>query len=491
MGKNIKKINYQASDYSLFQEKLYQQLTELKSILAKPNFGKEIPQLGAELEMYLVDDAGQVSLSNQSLLADLADDQFQPELNQYNLELNLKPVPQQGKPFTKLRNEILEKTGYLEHIANQHKVNIMPVGILPTLRIEHLNKQYMTDLPRYHALANKLYQDRGEAFQININGEEPISIGVNDICAEGANTSFQVHLMVPPEKFVAVFNAAQLTLPLVTAISANSSVFLGKRVWDETRIALFKQSLDIRLRDNMKWQQPTRVNFGFGWLRHSVWDLFAEAVALYPPLLPEITDDHDRQGLPALNELNLHMGTIWPWNRPVFSNAGNGHIRLEFRAIPAGPTSFDMVANAALAIGLAIGMSESIDEYLAVMPFRFAEYNFYRAAQHGLEAKILWPHNNPYKPEEVSLHSVLSQLIPIAKKGLLSIGVDSNEACEFINIIQARLSAKITGAIWQKNTLIAYEKTLDKDQACKAMVQKYISLCRTCTPVSQWEQPWR
>jgi hypothetical protein len=40
-------------------------------------------------------------------------------------------------------------------------------------------------------------------------------------------------------------------------------------------------------------------------------------------------------------------------NRAVFEPKDGGHLRIEFRAMPAGPTSVDMMANAALAIGLA------------------------------------------------------------------------------------------------------------------------------------------
>ncbi|MEW6982837.1 hypothetical protein AAD001_09325 [Colwelliaceae bacterium 6471] len=490
MGKNISKLKYTENDYILFQQKIYQQLEQLKEIIALPNFGDEPMKIGAELEMYLVDDNGEVSLSNQLLLDALKDEQFQPELNQYNLELNLSAFDQNGTPFTHLRNEILLKTTYLERVASQHNINVVPVGILPTLRKEHLNSQYMSDIARYHCLSKKLHQQRGENFKVNINGEEPVSVDFSDISAEGANTSFQVHLMVKPQRFKDIFNAAQITAPLVAAISANSGIFLGNRVWDETRITLFKQSLDIRLRDNMQWQEPTRVNFGHGWLRNGPWELFAEAVALYPPIIPEVFNENDSHKIPALDELSLHVGTIWPWHRPVFCNHGNGHIRIEFRAIPAGPTSLDMVANAAFAIGLAVGISENIDELIAKVPFRFAEYNFYRAAQHGLDAKILWPLKNKHHPKEAKIGEVIAALLPAAKAGLLSLGVETNEADYFLGIIEQRLNEGVTGAIWQKRTLKTLEQYTDKNTACQQLVQHYIKQSRSCQPVATWERSW-
>ncbi len=490
MGKDIEKQVFCQTDFVNFEHKLTEQLAGLKQVIKTPSFGQGTLKIGAELEMYLVDDNAQVSLSNQQLLSDLNDPQFQPELNQYNIELNLSAYKQKGTPFSLLRNEILEKTKRLETVAKARNINIVPIGILPTLEKKHLNINYMTDIPRYHCLARYLYQQRGESFKININGEEPLSVNFDDICAEGANTSFQVHMMTPLADFANTFNAAQLTLPLVTALGANSGIFLGQKLWDETRVALFKQSLDIRLRDTAQWQQPTRVNFGHGWVRKGPWELFAEAVALYQPILPEVSNKETSNSLPSCDELNLHMGTIWPWHRPVYDNTGNGHIRIEFRAIPAGPTSLDMVANAAFAIGLAAGLKNNIDDYLAVMPFRFAEYNFYRAAQSGLNSKILWPLHNQTKPTEVSIVKVIEQMLPIARQGLISLMIDNAEIDKFLNIIEHRLSNKITGATWQKQTLSSLEQTMDKQSACRELVKMYINHCRTCQPVSTWNQIW-
>ncbi|WDE05113.1 hypothetical protein SG34_028085 [Thalassomonas viridans] len=493
MGRNIDQKEYSQLDYDIFQQALYRQLAELKEILLQPSFGDGQLSLGAELEMYLVDDDAQVSLTNQLLLKELDDAQFQHELNQYNLELNLSSVPRQGKPFSALRREILSKTGHLEQVARGHGINIVPVGILPTLRAEHLNTAYMTDVPRYHCLSRHLYQQRGENFRVNINGEEPVSVNFADICSEGANTSFQVHLMTPKDSFVRVFNAAQLTSPLVTAIAGNSGIFLGKRLWDETRIALFKQSIDIRLTDAFQWQQPSRVNFGHGWVRSSPWELFAEAVSLYPVVLPYIGEEVREGKVPELAELSMHMGTIWPWHRPVFSNHGNGHVRIEFRAIPAGPTSLDMLANAAFAIGLAcgLGLNGEIDDLIAFIPFRFAEYNFYRAAQHGLDARILWPLDNKYHPEEVAIVEVIRHMLPLAEKGLSALGIEADEISFFINIIRQRLQEKVTGAVWQKNSLRVLERDFDKDQACRKLVQLYIEHSRSCRPVATWERIWQ
>lgn len=487
MGTAVAQWSFTEKDHQNFQQHLYQQLDTLKAIIQRPNFGKEPLKIGAELEMYLTDSNGNVSFSNQLLLDELNDEQFQPELNKYNLELNLSAYLHSEQPFKQLHNEITHKCQKLNKVCESNNINAVAIGILPTLEKQHLNMEHMTNIARYHNLANHLYKQRGKAFDVNIKGDEQLSISFDDICAEGANTSFQVHLMIPPERFTQVFNAAQLTSPLVTAIGANSPIFLGKKLWHETRIALFKQSLDIRLRNNVNWQEPTRVNFGFGWLRQSPWELFAEAVALYPIILPAVTHSENSNGLPSLNELSLHMGTIWPWHRPVYCNKGNGHIRLEFRAIPAGPTPIDMVANAAFAIGLANGVADDIDELMNKVPFRFAEYNFYRAAQHGLDAKILWPLADANQPAEVAITDVIEKMLPIAEKGLLALGISQQETSKYLTVIAQRLTNKQNGANWQRTRLNKL-KQQNEATAYQQLVQQYLANSLHDIPVSLWEQ---
>lgn len=491
MGTEIEQTTFSENDYSEFSRRLNVQLAKLKKVLDSPTFGQDSLKLGAELEMYLVDQNGQVSAKNKQLLQALDDEQYQPELNQYNIELNLSPVSLNDQPFTTLLNEIKSKTAVLEEIAQQQQVNIVPIGILPTLTKRDLDADNMTETKRYRCLAEQLYQARGEDFKININGEQSLITDLEDICAEGANTSFQVHLMVPKLKLKNIFNAAMLSSPLVIATCANSPIFLGKSLWDETRIALFKQSLDVRLENDTQWQQPTRVNFGHGWIRESIWEYFAEAVALYPPLLPSLSAVHSEANeIPKLEELLLHVGTIWPWHRPVYCASGNGHVRIEFRALPAGPTSVDMVANAAFAIGLAVGMGEETQELIPRLPFKYAEYNFYRAAQHGLSANILWPSLDSGSLVEQPINQVIQQHIKTARDGLSMLNVPQSEIDQFISIIEHRIATNTTGASWQKNTLAYLRASNSNEAACQKLLSLYLKNTRTCEPVSTWSKPW-
>jgi len=492
MGRAIEDREYQADDYDKFNHRIHDQLDTLKLILNKDDFGHEPRMIGAELECYLIKSDGDVSPINLQLLEKLKDDQFQSELNQFNLELNLSPQLAKGQPFSAIRNEMLGKFNYLWETASTLDTHPLAIGILPTLKQHHLTRQYMTDEARYRVLCRELFKLRGEPFHIDIAGEDPIKFNTSEVCVEGANTSFQVHLMVDKDKFASTFNAAQLTLPMALAISANSSVFMGNTLWDETRVSLFKQSIDNRIRDTSPWRVPARVTYGHGWVRKSAWELFSESVNLYQPLFPQLFEEESSaQDLPELAELNLHMGSIWPWNRAVYCNKGKGHLRIEFRALPSGPTALDLAANAAFTIGMAVGLEAKMDEYMARIPFRFSEYNFYSAAKNGLDATILWPQKYQHKPVEVPIKNIIDEMLQVAYDGLSQLGVDEQERVKYLNIVKRRLKLGITAARWQKMTYRHLQQTMNKDRACAEMLNIYLENQMSGNPVSEWSQCWR
>lgn len=492
MGREIELTTFTEQDYNHYTERLYDCLNALKQTINREGFGQGPVTLGAEFETYIVNRSGTVAPINQQLLAELKDDQFQHELNKFNLEYNLSPVAAKGNPFSKMEQEADQALLKAIATAEPHNATIVPIGILPTLQFKNLQAEYMTDVGRYHMLFKGLQKLRGESFKVNINGINPIKLECDHVTLEGANTSFQVHLRVEPEKFADSYNATQLMTPLVLALSANSPTLLGHRLWQETRIALFKQATDSRRRGDVQWREPARVSFGHGWVRQNAWELFAETVALYPSIIPVISDQDPLLALkndfpPDLDELNLHMGTTWPWNRAVYASSDGGHLRIEMRSIPSGPTTFDMMTNAALFIGLTVALRRHINDVLPSMPFRFAEYNFYRAAQDGLDAKILWPVKGQYHPIEKPINDVILSLLPLMEEGLSELGVDMDEIKKHRENVENRLKLGITGAQWQLNMLEKYEKmNLNQEESYRQMTLNYIEQQKRGKPLIEW-----
>ena len=490
MGLQIEKEEFTSAEYTRFNERLAEQLKLLKCLSDKPDFGGDIYSFGAELELYIIDDNLNVLPINKQLLAEIGDPRITLELNKFNLEMNLSPVAASGQPFSSIEQEMLELLGSANEVAEQQNAKLLPVGILPTLRESDLDITSLTSLPRYRALMNSLQEIRGKPFQININGPEPLVFKQNDISMEGANTSFQFHIRVPLSEFSRFWNAMQLVTPLVLALAANSPMLFGHRLWHETRIALFKQSVDVRDFEELQYRKPARVNYGYGWMREGPWEAFAENVSLFEPLLPicGIQDDegafHEGK-LPQLEELRLHQGTIWSWNRAIYDPACGGHFRIESRALPAGPSLVDMVANAALLTGLAMALKDEIDDLIVGLPFYLAESNFYRAAQKGLNAEILWPDENSNRPKVKPIIEIIESLLTAAEKGLRTLNVDELEIKRMMQNIQTRLVKRSSGALWQLETFENYKQD-DEHSALEKMVKDYCRNSFANQSISEW-----
>ncbi len=493
MGLAIDKETFEDQDYTQFAERLQQSLTILHELLNQPGFGEGPLTLGAELEMPIIDKTGHAFPINRSLLAQSADASLQLELDRFNIEYNTVPVPMSGCPFTTLQTQLTSAIRNINRLAAAQGGRVVPIGILPTLSEADLQSQALTDLPRYRALSWALRHQRHAPFEVRIDGKEPLTITCNDVTLEGANTSLQLHLRVPPQEFANQYNIAQLVTPIAVGVAANSPIFVGHQLWDETRIALFKQAIDYRPPNEKDWSQPARVSYGNGWIRDGAYEMFAEAVGLFPPLLPFLSDcppmeSHQRGELPALEELRLHQGTVWRWNRAIYDPGSGGHLRIELRALPAGPTPIDMAANAAFLIGMIVGLRTQIQHLLPIFPFDYSHRNFYRAAQVGLDAQLLWPSQTPPSPCEIPLRELARSMLPVAKQGLCEVGVMEQEADCMLDVIQKRLEAGINGATWQRDLLNKLEQRLSRTAALEAMLEQYLTHSNEGRPVTEWSR---
>ena len=237
------------------------------------------------------------------------------------------------------------------------------VGILPTLMPEHVTLDSVSENPRYSLLDQQIFAARGEDLEIVIDGVERLQMISDTIMPEAACTSTQVHLQVSPDDFAGYWNAAQAIAGIQVAVGANSPYLFGRELVAESRIPLFEQSTETRAEELKAQGVRPRVWFGERWIT-SIFDLFEENSRYFPALLPIITDEDpiavlDAGGVPTLDELRLHNGTVYRWNRPVYDiSGGKPHLRVENRVLPAGPTVVDTMANAAFFAGLVRALAD-------------------------------------------------------------------------------------------------------------------------------------
>ncbi|BEH15614.1 hypothetical protein [Marinobacter shengliensis] len=490
MGLSIQQSEFTPEEFDRFAAKVRTDLTALTRLLDRPGFGEGESSIGAEVEFYIVNPDLRVQPINTELAASVQDPQLTVELNRFNLEYNLSPQAFKGAPFARTEQELLEAMQRINRHAAPLNGQLVPIGILPTLRQSDMGAKVMTDEPRYHALSNALIQQRGEPFSIHIGGNDVIDLEADDVTMEGATTSFQLHWRVPAERFADYFNAVQLVTPIALALASNSPSLFGHHLWDETRIALFKQSVDSRSPNHRTWKHPPRVYYGNGWAR-SAWELFAASASLYPPILPLMSEEDpmaviDRGEVPELAELRLHHGTTWPWNRAIFDHTDGGHLRIEIRSMPAGPTAVDMCANGLFVIGAALAVLEDIRQLTSILPFHYTEHNFYRAAKYGIGADIIWPHKHQVQLQDTPLLNVARDLLPRAREALQRTAVDEAEIHRLLGIIEGRIQTGMTGARWQRQVTESFFRSQTPDEAFKSMLSRYMANQKKNTPLHEW-----
>ncbi len=484
----ITRDTFSDEDERRFAARLTAQVRRLTALCDRPGFGAGPVTLGAELEVPIVGPDGRPVSCNRSVLAALADPRATVEIARFNLEFNCTPVAAAGRPFSALGAEMAALLAAGSQAAAAHGARLLPIGILPTVLPEDVTRDAMTDVPRYRALESRVRLLRGGPAYIDIHGEDPLELDYDGVMLEGANTSCQVHLRVAAEAFADTYNAAQLATPVAVGIAGNSPVFLDHLLWDETRIAVFKQSVEARTPDDLSWHRPSRVAFGHGWVRRGAAELFAEGVRLHRPLFPvcdESVEDDDAP-VPTLAELRLHQGTIWRWNRAIYDPAGGGHLRIEFRALPSGPTVLDMMANAAFLVGMTVGMRDGIEGFLIGCPFLMADTSFYRAARDGMDAVMLWPDGAGTSPRERPVRAVADGLLPIADEGLASLGVASDERSRLLGVIADRVASGRTGARWLREGLRRLRASLPRREALSRLVLEYAARADSGEPVHRW-----
>ena len=96
MGEEVEQQEFSREDRTRYREKVRRCLDVFARMLRESRFDADHPMTGLEIELNLVDDAGDPALKNAEALEAIADPDFQTELGQFNLEINVPPKPAQG-----------------------------------------------------------------------------------------------------------------------------------------------------------------------------------------------------------------------------------------------------------------------------------------------------------------------------------------------------------------------------------------------------------
>ena len=488
MGRDIQAVEISGEDRRVYDDKLRDSLHVLNRMLRERPFEAGPSQVGLEIELALVDGQMAPSMRSEQVLDAITDPDWDTELGQFNLEVNVPPRPLSGDALTELERQIRASLNAVDDKARGAGCRLIMVGILPTLGEKHMSETVLSADDRYRVLNEQILAARGEDVRIEIDGAEQLLTYSGSITPEAACTSVQLHAQVSPRDFASYWNAAQAIAGPQVALAANSPFLFGRQLWHETRITLFQQATDTRPEQLKRQGVRPRVWFGERWIT-SVTDLFEENVEFFPALLP-ICDDEDpaealeRGTVPQLGELSLHNGTVYRWNRPVYAVVdGRPHLRVENRVLPAGPTVADVLANAAFYYGLVRVLAEDPDPVWHRLLFAAAAGNLRDAARHGLGARLSWPGLGEVPAAEL----VLRHLLPLAREGLRRWDVDSASADRLLGIIEQRCRTGQNGATWQIGTVAALTRGgASRPQALARMTERYLGHMHSNEPVHTW-----
>jgi hypothetical protein len=466
VGEEIHRTGFSAQDKARFAARLAEETDIARALFASDRFSRAGHMLGFEIETWIVDHNYFPASINQELLAALGNPLVVPELSRFNLELNCDPLRLEGDALGRAHDELVRVWAACNDVAHRLDANLVMIGTLPTIRDEDLSLDNMSPLNRYYALNSEVLRLRGgRPLRVDILGRDHLVSEHRDVMLEAATTSFQVHLKAPANLAHLYYNASIAASGPILAACGNAPFLFGKALWEETRIPLFEQAVDV--------PGPSRVCMGSGFAEESLLEIFEENARSYDCLLPMALDDAPE----SMRHLRLHNGVIWRWNRPLigFDEDGAPHLRVEHRILPAGPSFVDMMANAALYLGLVRALALAGDTGRAGLTFDAASRNFYAAARLGLDAVLTWPGVGEIGADRL----LLERLIPIARQGLAEFGVADPRG--YLDVLEARVRSGQTGAAWQRRALAACDGDL------YAMMAAYCEGQRSGAPVHEWD----
>ena len=488
MGEHHVEESSDAGRLRSFMRALLDDLRALEQMLDAGRVEAGVRRVGAEQEMFLVDRHMNPSFVSTEVLKNISDPRLTTEIARFNLEANLTPRLLAADCFRRMGAEVEEVIRIVRDAARPLQTDVLLAGILPTLQKSDIQLSSITPNPRYLRLNDAIMRMRGGQIGVHIKGVDEVNVSSDNIMLLASNTSFQVHLQVGPAEFVPLYNMAQAVSAPLLAAAVNSPLWLGNRLWQETRIALFQHSADARSSAQQARGFPTRVGFGDRWVEGSVLELFREDIARFRVILTADVEEDSLAALargitPRLRALQLHNGTVWWWNRPCYGvNEGVPHLRIENRFIPSGPTVVDEIANAAFFTGLLVALPEEYGDISRRMSFHDAKANFFSAARHGLSAQFNWLGGKSLSASAL----ILDELLPLARAGLRQQKIDEADVDLYLGTLEERVRAGQTGAQWTLKSLSALGSKGTKDMRHRALAEAMFARQQTGEPVHRW-----
>ncbi len=497
MGEQNVSLIQDKAERNKFIRSLLDDVKAMEYMIQNDWFESDIRRIGAEQEMVLVDkESFKPKTIAVEVLEHMSDHSWmESELAKFNLEIGLSPLTFSDDCLHIMQKEIEDRLEITTQELKKFDAYPVITGILPTLRKFDLELFNLTPKKRYNALMEAINKQLlGSNYELNLSGIDELMIKHESPMLEAVNTSFQVHLQVSPNEFAQMYNIAQVLAAPVMAIAANSPIVFGRRLWHESRIAMFQQSIDTRSSHHHMRERMPRVYFGQRWLDESILEIYKDDISRFRVLMTSDIKEKSLERIaegkvPKLKALQVHNSTVYRWNRPCYGISDNGkpHLRIENRVLPAGPTIADEMANASFWLGLMVGFKDAYKDVRKHFLFADAQDNFFKAAKYGIDTKFSWTGDRKIAASDL----VLKELIPIARQGLMLQNVNPSAIDYYLGIIEDRAERHMNGARWMLRSYTNLLQEVDKDEALTVLTACIYKNQKKNNPISEWEMPTR
>src|SRR3954447_232665 len=153
MGEEVEAQEFSRADRTRHREKVHRNLDVFARMLREARFDTDDPMTGLEVELNLVDEQGDPALKNSEALEAIADPDFQTELGQFNIEINVPPARLREGGLTTFEDNLRRSLNDAEAKSSEVGAHLVIIGILPTLADDHMDVRHLSPNPRYRLLS--------------------------------------------------------------------------------------------------------------------------------------------------------------------------------------------------------------------------------------------------------------------------------------------------------------------------------------------------
>jgi gamma-glutamyl:cysteine ligase YbdK (ATP-grasp superfamily) len=161
MGEHNVRRDAEPSVLREFTNHLMRDVRALELMLHEDMFETGKRRIGAEQELFMVDERGEPAPVIEQVLEQNTDERIVTELTKFNVEFNMDPLQYGGNCFGQMEEATTELIEEVRGLTQQVGSEIAMTGILPTANLSDFALDYMTPRPRYYALNDALSRLRG------------------------------------------------------------------------------------------------------------------------------------------------------------------------------------------------------------------------------------------------------------------------------------------------------------------------------------------